>query len=44
VTIVEIEHDGIGRRLAPAMRAANLRGADHSGRPDDPDFQQILAR
>jgi hypothetical protein len=29
VTIVEIEHDGIGRRLVPAMLAANLRGADH---------------
>ena len=44
VTIVEIEHDGIGRRLAPAMMAANLRGADHSGWPDDPDVQEILAR
>jgi hypothetical protein len=29
VPIVEIEHDGIGRRLAPAMLAANLSGADH---------------
>jgi hypothetical protein len=29
MTIVEIEHDGIGRRLVPAMGAANLRGADH---------------
>jgi hypothetical protein len=29
VTIVEIEHDGVGRRLIPAMLAANLRGADH---------------
>jgi hypothetical protein len=29
MTIVKIKHDGIGRRLAPAMRAANLRGADH---------------
>ena len=44
VTIVEIEHHGIGRRLAPAMRPANLRGADHSGWPDDPDFQEIFAR
>ena len=26
VTIVEIKHDGIGRRLVPAMLAANLRG------------------
>ena len=42
VTIVEIEHDGIGRRLAPAMRPANLRGADHSGRPDNPDVQEIV--
>jgi hypothetical protein len=29
VTIVKIEHDGVGRRLIPAMLAANLRGADH---------------
>jgi len=29
VTIVEIEHDGVGRRLVPAMLAANLRGPDH---------------
>jgi hypothetical protein len=29
VTIVKIEHDGVGRRLLPAMLAANLRGADH---------------
>jgi hypothetical protein len=29
MAIVEIEHDGIGRRLVPAMGAANLRGADH---------------
>jgi hypothetical protein len=29
VTIVEIEHDGVGRRIIPAMLAANLRGADH---------------
>jgi hypothetical protein len=39
MTIVEIEHDGIGRRLIPAMLAADLRGADHvaifpiNGRP-----------
>jgi hypothetical protein len=44
VTIVKIEHHGVGRRLSPAMRAANLRGADHSGRSDDPDFQEILSR
>jgi hypothetical protein len=29
MTIVKIEHDGIGRRFIPAMRAADLRGADH---------------
>ena len=29
MTIVEIKHDGIGRRLIPAMRAADLRGAGH---------------
>ena len=29
VPVVEIEHDGIGRRLAPAMLAADLGGADH---------------
>jgi hypothetical protein len=27
--VVEIKHDGIGRRLVPAMRAADLRGAGH---------------
>jgi hypothetical protein len=30
VAVVEIEHDRIGRWLAPAMRAANLCGADHT--------------
>jgi hypothetical protein len=29
VTIVEIEHDGIGRRFAPAMMRLDLRRADH---------------
>ena len=29
MTVVKIEHHGIGRRLTPAMRAANLRGANH---------------
>jgi hypothetical protein len=30
MTVVEIEHDGIGRRcLTPAVRAADLGGADH---------------
>jgi hypothetical protein len=29
VTIVEIEHHGIGRRLNPAMLSMYLRGADH---------------
>ena len=30
MAIVEIEHNRIGRRLIPAMGAANLRGADHA--------------
>jgi hypothetical protein len=30
VPVVEIEHDGIGRRLRPAMLAENLGGADHA--------------
>jgi hypothetical protein len=29
VTVVEIEHDGIGRRLRPAMRAVDPGRADH---------------
>jgi len=29
VTIVEIEHDRIGRRLCPAMLPLDLRGTDH---------------
>jgi hypothetical protein len=29
MAVVKIEHDGIGRRLIPAMRAADLRGAGH---------------
>lgn len=29
VTIVEIEHDSIGRRLAPAMFSQNLGSPDH---------------
>jgi hypothetical protein len=29
VTIVKIEHDGIGRRFAPAMMRPDLRRADH---------------
>jgi hypothetical protein len=29
VTIVEIEHDGIGRRLAPAVLSQNLGSPDH---------------
>jgi hypothetical protein len=36
VTVVEIEHDGIGRRLGPAMLPANLGGADHVGKLEDP--------
>jgi hypothetical protein len=31
VPVVEIEHDGIGRRLAPAMLPDHLCGADHAG-------------
>jgi len=30
VTIVEIEHDAIGRRLTPAMLCPDLRRADHT--------------
>jgi hypothetical protein len=30
VTIVEIEHDGIGRRLRPAVSCPDLRRADHA--------------
>jgi hypothetical protein len=41
VTIVEIEHDGIGRRLTPAMLRANLRGADHRGMSRDPGFREM---
>jgi hypothetical protein len=29
MTVVEIEHDGISRRIRPAMLLANMRGADH---------------
>jgi hypothetical protein len=29
VTVVEIENDGIGRRLRPAMLRPDLRGTDH---------------
>lgn len=29
VPIVEIEHDGVGRRLRPVILAEDLRGADH---------------
>ena len=32
VTVVEIEHNGIGRRLAPVMLPVNLGCADHNGR------------
>jgi hypothetical protein len=39
VTIVEIEHDGIGRRITPAVWAANLRGADHGAAFRDPGFR-----
>jgi hypothetical protein len=31
VPVVEIEHDGIGRRLRPAMLSENLGRADHEG-------------
>jgi hypothetical protein len=33
VPVVEIEHDGIGRRLGPAMLAMYLGRADHMNRP-----------
>ena len=29
VPVIEIEHDGIGRRFGPAMLGADLGGADH---------------
>jgi hypothetical protein len=29
VTVVEFEHDGIGRRRTPAMLALDSGGADH---------------
>jgi hypothetical protein len=29
VAVVEVEHDGVGRRLNPAMLAQDSRGADH---------------
>jgi hypothetical protein len=44
VPIVEIEHDGIGRRLAPAMLPANLRGTDHRRISRDSGFGEMLAR
>jgi hypothetical protein len=31
VTVVEIEHDGIGRRLCPAVLRTDLRRPDHAG-------------
>jgi hypothetical protein len=31
VPVVEIEHNGIGRRLRPAMLAQDLSRADHVG-------------
>jgi hypothetical protein len=30
VTVVEIEHDGVGRRFAPAMLSFDLRGSHHA--------------
>jgi hypothetical protein len=30
VTVVETEHDGIGRRVGPAMARANLARPDHA--------------
>jgi hypothetical protein len=33
VTVVEIEHDRVGRRFAPAMMRLDLRRADHSQPP-----------
>jgi hypothetical protein len=34
--VVEIEHDGIGGRLVPAMLALNFGGADHRPRTSRP--------
>jgi len=42
VAIVEIKHDGIGRRLDPAMLAADFSGADHVTMLTV--FDQIIAR
>jgi hypothetical protein len=36
VPIVEIEHDGIGCGLCPAMLTPNFRGADHRVRISPP--------
>jgi hypothetical protein len=33
VAVVEIEHDGIGRRLRPAIQPSNLRRSYHESIP-----------
>jgi hypothetical protein len=33
VPVVEIEHNGIGRRILPAMLAQHAGGADHADAP-----------
>jgi hypothetical protein len=43
VAIVEVKHDGVGRRLTPAMLPVDLRGADHEERPRNTGFRDIAA-
>lgn len=44
VAVVEIEHDRIGRRLAPVMVASNLGGTDHGKMSRDANFRNMPAR
>ena len=44
VPIVEIEHDGIGRSLRPAMLAFYLRRADHANIPTIPGLEPFPFR
>jgi hypothetical protein len=42
--IVEIEHDGVGRGLRPAMLALDVRRADHANNPTFPSLEPFLFR
>ena len=42
--IVEIEHDGVGRGLRPAMLALDVRRADHANIPTIPSLEPFLFR